>query len=182
MDKIPDLYFLKPSSLDRLISVWNYDGVIRKAIIALKYKFASDVAKELADQVNLILKTKNLKNVVLVPIPLHESRKRWRGFNQSEEIGKLIAVSMDWEFAPNLLKRVFSTKPQVGLKEKERVENVKDVFVLNSSYIIHPTSYIIFDDVWTTGSTLQEAAKVLKTCLRRQETGAKEVWGLTVAR
>ncbi len=89
--------------LSNTFSIFNYEGIIRKAIVKIKYNFAYDIAQELA---NAVVKNMNLdlKNVILVPIPLHKSRKNWRGFNQSEILGKLIAKNLSWEFNKDLIK------------------------------------------------------------------------------
>jgi predicted amidophosphoribosyltransferase len=83
---------------------------------------------------------------------------------------------MNWKIVTNLLLRKKWTAHQVGLKGKERRENIRNVFALNSICNIQNTIYILFDDVYTTGSTLKEAVKVLK------RAGVQNVWGLTVAR
>ena len=167
--------------LDGQISLWGYSGVARKAILALKYKFAREVAKELARHAVENINKLGLvfpKNPVLIPIPLYWYRGNVRGFNQSEEIGRLIAKDLGWEFAPDLIIRTASTVPQAGLKRKERLKNLRGVFALNSAHkplTISHQPLILFDDVWTTGSTIKEAGKVLK------RKGAFSVWGFTLA-
>jgi competence protein ComFC len=76
----------------------------------------------------------------------------------------------------DILQRTRETKSQFGLKLKERKENVKDAFVLNTKYSILNTNVFLVDDILTTGSTLLEAANILK------RNGAKKVYGLTLAR
>ncbi len=163
-----------------LISIWEYDGVIRRAILALKYKFALEIAKELSFIVAERLQALGLwPKAVLVPIPLHWYRKNWRGFNQSEEIGKLIAKDLDWKFIPDLLIRKKAATPQTELKGEDRADNVKGVFAVNPLYQsldINNQPLILLDDVWTTGSTLKEACKFLK------REGLGEVWGLSIAK
>jgi len=167
-------------SLDGVYSIWKYDGVVRKAIIALKYKFANEISKEIANEAKKELKKLEIfsKNSILIPVPLHTKRENWRGYNQATEIGKLIAKDFKWKFIPDLLIRKIQTKPQVGLSGSERVGNVKNVFEINPKYKIKnfKKQIIIFDDVYTTGSTLKEAGKVLKNI------GFSDVWGLTIAR
>lgn len=169
----------RAQGLDGLTSIWLYEGAVRKAIISLKYKFAYEIAKELSSYAaSLLLKMNFERRAVLVPVPIHRLRENWRGFNQAGELGKLIAENLDWKFSPDLLVRKGLSRPQTGLKGVERQKNIRGVFVVNphySSFIIH-NSFILFDDVWTTGSTLKEAAKVLK------RNGAIWVWGLTIAR
>jgi len=114
---------------------------------------------------------------VLVPIPLHPSRRRWRGFNQAELLGKMITANLDLPFAPDLLIRKKKTQPQFKLGKKSRQQNLKNAFVVSDSkFLILNFCFLLFDDVFSSGATLNEAAKTLK------RAGAKQVWGLTLAR
>ena len=122
------------------------------------------------------------QNSILVPIPLSKNRKNWRGFNQSEILTKTLAKKFGVEYSNSLI-RIIETKTQVGLSRDERKKNVKGAFSLRSSR--HPEldlgsrlrdkNFILVDDVYTSGATMQEAAKVLK------RAGANSVWGMTVA-
>ena len=163
---------------DGLVLVWVYEGVVRKALIQLKYRFSNDLVRELVEgsSVELVKKTKDWGGCVLVPVPLEKGRERWRGFNQTEEMGRVLARKMGWEYS-ELLCKTKKTKTQVGLKGKEREENVRDAFLTNkklTGFINKNKRYVIFDDVWTTGNTLKECAKALK------KEGIKSVWGLVV--
>lgn len=158
---------------------WDYAGVIRRAILALKYKFAKEVSKEIVEKLvqKLHMECAFLgSNCYLVPIPIHRLRENWRGFNQSSVIGKQIAEKMGWKFRSDVLVKIKRTQAQADLKGKARVSNVRGVYAVNLRYKLKNTSIILFDDVFTTGSTIKEAAKVLKT------SGAGKVWGLTIAR
>lgn len=166
--------------LDGLISIWEYEGVIRKAILALKYKYATEIASLLNRLVVGRLKNPDLRrlipnSVVLVPIPLHWRRQNVRGFNQSVVIGKSISEAMNWKFMPDVLIKKRLTVSQTELSGDARRQNLEGVFTLDSGFAI-PDSVTIFDDVFTTGSTLREAAKVFK------KAGVEKVWGLTIAR
>lgn len=168
----------KKFGINGLATIWEYEGVIRKAILALKYKYSLEVGRGLADVFMHYLENYKFlipEGAALVPIPIYWYRKNKRGFNQSTEIGKKIADIFDLEFAPDLLIRNKSTRPQVELKGDERRQNLKGVFSVNPRIDI-PKTVLLFDDVFTTGSTLHEAAKVLK------RFGAEKVWGLTIAR
>ncbi|MBI4029493.1 MAG: ComF family protein [Candidatus Blackburnbacteria bacterium] len=167
-------------SPEGLFSVWEYTGVPRKLIVQLKYKFVEEAAYDLAHGVfpelsksyPSWLKGQN----TLVPIPLYWKRENWRGFNQVKSAGELIVEQMGWEFK-EILIRTKNTKHQVGLKGRQRQENVQGIFSLASNITIKQFNKIIlFDDVWTTGSTLKEAAKTLK------QAGVGQVWCLTLAR
>lgn len=168
--------------LDGLVSVWSYDGVVRRAILALKYKYATEIVKELSGCLVAELEHKKVifgNKVVLTPIPLYWYRNNVRGFNQSEIIGKKIAEQFAWKFTPDILERKKSGTPQAMLKGDARYQNIRGAFALSpdysSNYLV-PSAYVLFDDVFTTGSTLKEAASALK------RKGAKSVWGLTIAR
>jgi ComF family protein len=167
--------------LDGLTSIWEYDGVIRKAILSLKYKYSTKVGEELSNHFASGVERSNigqfvLKASTLVPIPLHWHRENTRGFNQSIEVGRVLTAKMGWVFEPNLLVRRKTTIPQVELSGDKRRQNLKDVFSVVPSKETINTSYIIFDDVFTTGSTMCEAAETLR------RAGAARVWGLTIAR
>lgn len=166
--------------LDGLTLAWKYEGVVRKAILAMKYKYAFDIAGELAKAAAGLLRNEPLlskKDKLLVPIPAHGLRKNWRGFNQSEVIGKLLAREMGWGYEPNLLFKNTTTLPQTELKRKARLKNLRGTFALNSNRLVPSDCCIVlFDDVFTTGSTLKEACKVLK------RAGVKKVLGITLAR
>ena len=172
---------LKPQSLDGLIVLWPYKGVIRRAIISLKYKFVKEISEELS---NLVLqKTKDLfvfqKEVeVVTTVPLFWIRRNLRGYNQVDEIAEALARNFSFKFCPDLLIRKKHKDPQVTLSKKERAKNVQGVFSLNPRYrsIIRNASIILVDDVYTTGSTLKETGKVLK------RSGAKGVWGLVITK
>lgn len=126
---------------------------------------------------------------VFVPIPLHSSKYRARGYNQSEILAKELGKRLNIKTF-ELLKRVKDTKSQYGLKVKDRKENIKGAFAINSSLITHKqslrsddlnlelknTGVFLVDDIVTTGSTLLEAANILK------RNGAKRVYGITLAR
>lgn len=165
---------------DNIFSIWNYHGVIRKAIIKLKYNYALDIASELAEVAfnNLDLPVNiNFDNAVLVPIPLHKRRENWRGFNQAEEVGKLLSMRTKTKFEHNLLSRVLASKPQVKLDKKTRLRNISGKFTVNNEIaknIDYKKLIIVFDDVVSTRATLKEAIKVLK------KTGFKKVYGLAL--
>lgn len=173
-------------SLDGLISIFAYEGVIKEAITKLKYKFVTDLAKELIDLTASYLRTQISNSSFLIhnsftsiPVPLHPRRQRWRGFNQAELLGNKLAEKFGWQVRADVLIRQKHTKPQTKLKGKERKENIKGAFKINPkiTYNLKPTTYyLIFDDVWTTGSTLRECGNVLK------RARIKQVWGLTLAR
>jgi competence protein ComFC len=174
------------NNLDGLIVFFPYQGILKKAIGKLKYYFITSLIEELSELIlKVALRQLNsqssfLKNkVILLPVPLYKKRQNWRGFNQAELLAKNLSRNFNWEVRTDFLIRSKSTPPQVGLKGKERETNLKEVFVFNHKIKMADflkVKIILFDDVWTTGSTLKEAARVLK------KAGFKKVFGLTICR
>ncbi|MBI4100681.1 ComF family protein [Candidatus Microgenomates bacterium] len=175
----------KQNSLDGLISVCFYQGPLREAIKRLKYKpWITDLGQILGE---IMIKNERLLRLIsdkgqwfLIPIPLHPSRERQRGFNQSEILGRLLAEKLKIDFSPALLVRQKRTLPQAELRGTERQQNIRGVFSLNprinKKIDLRNRSILLIDDVWTTGATLRAGGQILK------KSGAKRVWGLTLAR
>lgn len=160
----------------RFLAVWKYEGTIKKLIHKLKYKFVSDVASELALKIGEFIKTNNLEKSILVPIPLFKTRENWRGFNHTGEVGKRIAGQLGWGYR-EILEKIRDTRTQVGLSEKDRKINIKDAFMVKKRIKVEQNKTILlFDDIWTSGSTLKEAVRTLK------KMGYTRVVCLTIAR
>lgn len=111
-----------------------------------------------------------LKGATLVPVPLHPVKKRERGYNQSERIAQFLSQQAEGSSVKNLLQRREFTKTQTRLNRDERHRNVKNAFALASDAVVIPTQqYILIDDVFTTGSTLNACAATLR------EAGAEQI-------
>ena len=169
-----------PYTADGLISFYNYhDEKIAKIIIAGKYKFIPNVFAELGQIIALQLISPYphilISNFTIVPIPLHRTRMKWRGFNQSQILAGTISHYLNIP-CDNVLVRCKITKTQKDLNKEERKNNLKDAFRLSPKADIKNKKIILIDDVTTTGATLQQAAKILK------QKGASKVICLTVAR
>jgi len=163
-------------SLDGHLSVWSYLGVVRKSILKLKYNFVSDIASELVGvSANRLKINLNWTKYVFVAVPTSQPRGKWRGFNQAEILAEFFAREFGGEYKSNILTKTKNTKPQVQLDKKHRMLNVKDTFSVSKKHELKNRRIILVDDVWTTGSTMREACRILK------KAGASEVWGLTVA-
>lgn len=168
-------------AIDGLTSFFRYDGAIRKAVKALKYRLVSDLAAEFVSLISEDLFSKlytlNPKPFCFIPIPLHPSRFRERGFNQTEVLGKLIAAKLHASLQKDILRRVRRTTAQVEMKRREdRLQNMKNVFSVSAIKYRNNEALFLFDDVFTTGATMRSAANVLK------RSGVKFVWGITMAR
>jgi competence protein ComFC len=180
--------------LDGVMIAGNYDDkLLNQLIKALKYHFVKDIAAILGNYlVNFLqpekddkkfLKSKfinlpaqaGLKLTIIIPVPLHNRRQRWRGFNQAEAIAKVVAQNFNLEINSQNLIRIKHRQAQSKLNEQQRLSNVANCFSWRGKNLAR-TDIVLVDDVITTGATLNECAKVLK------QNGAGQVWGLVVAK
>jgi ComF family protein len=154
-------------------AIGAYDGALRAVIHALKYDGRRSIAKRLAE--HLAVHGRDVLNGadVVVPVPLHRSRKRARGFNQAAEIARHLPIR-----TVHALRRVRATPSQTDLPAESRHENVQGAFALRPgvAMAIVDRVVVLVDDVSTTGATLESCARVLR------DAGAREVRALTVAR
>lgn len=162
-----------------------YKDIVRKLLYQFKYQpYLTDLQPILTDLLyeSLIQQQSCMRALeskpILVPIPLSMKRLRQRGYNQAELYAKGLVQKFDLEIE-HLLVRSKETRPQFGLSKEDRAENMKDAFEINAKIKAQQTkgrSVFLIDDILTTGSTLYEAAKVLK----KNEFG--NVWGIAFAR
>jgi ComF family protein len=113
---------------------------------------------------------------VILPVPLHIDRLRWRGFNQALLVSRTIGRTQRTPVDPFILERSRPTAPQTQLKEHERRENVKNAFTVTAPERIEGRRVLLVDDVYTSGATVEECTKVL------MRAGAKTVDIFTLAR
>lgn len=113
---------------------------------------------------------------LIVPVPLHISRLRQRGFNQAVLLGKVLSQQLSLPLLPDALVRIKRTEPQIKLSAAERRLNVKGAFTVKRTETVVGKRILLLDDVMTTGSTMDECAKELK------KAGASTVIATTIAR
>jgi ComF family protein len=172
----------KGKNLADLYFPLNYENFLVKRLIQnFKYPpLIKELKKELAfliiSHFLLLDKKPDFSDFVLVPIPLSKKKLRWRGFNQAEEIAKELANFLKIPLVSDCLIKTKETKDQVELSEKERKENVKGAFFIKNKEKIAGKNVLLVDDVFTTGATMEEAARVLK------EAGAEKIVGVVVAK
>lgn len=161
-------------TLDRVRSVAPFDGWLRPAIHALKYQDETTRVGHLGELLATTLR--NTAGVdALVPVPLHPSRLRRRGYNQAELLARRagdVAGVPVW----TPLARPRATESQVGLDAAERATNVAGAFRVTGQSDLTATCLLLVDDVVTTGATLAACAFALK------EAGASSVGAITLAR
>jgi ComF family protein len=160
----------------------EYQGVIRPAVHRFKYLGRKDLSRSLGALLSYAWSHyPEIQNVQgIVPVPLYRSHEKIRGFNQAELLAETLATQMRIRLLP-LLVRNRPTRSQVTLNRLERQENVRSAFALQAldpEYLMYlrGKSFLLIDDVCTTGSTLQECAVVLR------KAGAGPVKALVLAR
>ena len=153
--------------------------LLKTIIHRFKYSYKEELGNILGDLLSNTLKVHNIsENYILVPIPLHISRKFWRGFNQAELLAKMISKKRSIP-VKNLLKRNKKTHSQAKLKRIDRINNLKNAFFLRSSFSkidLINKKIILVDDIATTGATFESAAQALRN------EGFKEIYGLAICR
>lgn len=113
---------------------------------------------------------------IIIPVPMSSIKKSKRGYNQTEIISKILSKFLEIDYKNNVLIKKQNNKTQSGLVEKERFENIKNIFKVKNAEYIKNKNVIIFDDILTTGATANECARILK------ENGAKKILVLTIAK
>jgi competence protein ComFC len=163
--------------LDKLFFATNFkDPIVKKLIYAFKYPpFIKGLSNILSDIIitHLTFMKTNLDNFLIAPIPISKKRMNYRGYNQSEELAKQLSLKLKLDHR-NILEKVRETKSQIELGKEERENNIKDAFSVKDD--VKDKNILLVDDVFTTGSTIDEASRVAK------QNGAKQVWAVVVAR
>jgi len=155
-----------------------YEGVIKEAIHLLKYKGKLILVNQLSS-VMIAYAKENLPLAdidFLIPVPLHRSRLKEREFNQSEILASKLANYFFLSLLNNVLIRIRPTPPQTNLSKEERFNSLKGAFALKKKGLIKGKNILLIDDVFTTGATANQCAKVLI------ENKANEVSVFTLAK
>lgn len=163
-----------------LRSMGLYEGALEIAIHHFKYRDKPNLARPLGKllaeyAISQKSVLNHLKFDAIIPSPMHPKRKRLRGYNQAERLAMVLGEELELPCSTQVLMRSKYTRPQVGLDQSCRQSNLKDSFTIAPGVSVDGLVYLIVDDVTTTGSTIYEGARVLKSA------GAKSVYGLTLA-
>lgn len=162
------------------VAVFSYADV-RDAIAHFKFKYwkrdAVPLAKLMGDYLLTYYPELQEQSDLLIPVPMYEKKQKVRGFNQSELLAKLLAERFGKPYSANNLKRIRHTAPQSLLNAEQRRENIKGAFSLENGEEVEGKTILLIDDIFTTGTTINECSKVLYA------NGAKRVlfFGLSVA-
>ena len=161
-----------PRAIDRARAVGDYDGTLRAILQSFKYEGRRSLAAPLAALMRQRGADVLAGAACVVPVPLHGSRRRHRGFNQAADLARRLQLPV-----VHALKRIRATPTQTGLPAAQRHRNVRGAFALARGMDELAGSIVVLvDDVSTTGATLEACARVLK------EAGVIEVRAITAAR
>ena len=165
----------KSRLFDEGIGIFPYSSILQESLFKLKYgkrqeygSFYGQIAAVYSREL-----IKKWKIEVLIPIPLHQKRIEKRGYNQAELIAEALGRSLQLPVDSCLIKRKVNTRPQKELDYKERKRNMKGAFSLSKKNPYH--CVLLVDDIYTTGTTMEAAAKLLK------DSGTERVFFLTIA-
>ena len=177
--KLSGLYFALP---------YKEKALTKKLIYQFKYQpYLKELAKTLASILieHFVISEKNTdeiwNNGILIPVPLDKKKLKIRGYNQSEELAKELATVLQVPVISDILIKIKPTAPQMELSKEEREKNLLAAFSIKNCGTSDVPQFkgkkiFLVDDVYTTGSTMEECARVLR------DAGAKSVWGICIAR
>lgn len=168
-----------PRTFEWGMALFNYNDAARDSMAAVKYKNRREYLDFYARAIDFRYRKRVLRldADVLVPVPVHPSRRRKRGYNQAEELAARLSDLWQIPADSRLLARTKKTAPQRELNPAERLKNLKEAFRIHpkrGGRSELPHTVILVDDIYTTGSTMEACARVLK------EAGVKKVYFVAV--
>lgn len=175
---IDKLNLKNESYYGELLYIFPYKSIVRNLILQYKFNNKAYISNLFA---TIILKDeicyqKINSYDIIIPVPMFEKKKKQRGYNQTELIAEKVVKKLDIKLEINNLIKIKNTKVQSTLTADERKENIKNAFFVNNKDKIKNKRVIIFDDIFTTGETVNEISRILK------DAGAKEILILVLAK
>lgn len=157
-------------NFENLIYIFKYEGIIRKLI--LDYKF-NEKPYIYVSFVNFILKNKKIFEILksydtIIPVPISRKRMKERGYNQSLLIAKKLSEDLNIQLQTNCLFKTKNIVEQSKLNKEQREKNIQNVYELKNEQIINNKKILLIDDIYTTGSTVNECSKMLRKAQPRK--------------
>lgn len=173
----------KRKHFDEHIYFFQYQGLIRDQIINYKFNDESYKYKAISNFIlkNFILKESKIFQTlndydVIVPVPISRKRMKERGYNQSELIAEQIANAMEKRLITKCLYKCKDIIAQSKLNKEEREVNIKDVYAIKNEHELFNKKVLLFDDIYTTGSTVNECSRILG------KAGTDKIGVITIAK
>ena len=162
---------------DKAWSICSYEGLIRDLIHNFKYRQKLQYQYIFKSLINEFLETYKILNDIdiIIPIPLHATRLREREYNQSQILANIVSETINKPILSDTLIRIKNTKPQIELSDKQRIQNISGCFAIRNQHAINSGNILLIDDVFTTGATISEAARIIK------EYNPGKIFALTLA-
>ena len=144
--------------------IFRYEGIIRNKIIEYKFEDKGYLYKMFAKIILSDKKTCNFikKYDVIIPVPISKKRKKKRGYNQSELVANELAQKLNQDIWTDIIIKKKDNKPQSEVNKLERIKNVEDICEINKPIEVKNKKVLLLDDIYTTGSTVNEIARKLK--------------------
>lgn len=155
---------LRIDGIDQVHSLYNYQGLLRKTVLAYKFANKRYLAKLFAELLADYIVENGLHRKIdlIVPVPLHRTVLRERGFNQVELLADIIGKDLNIEVSKKALVKIKHTKEQAKLGRQDRIKNLNQAFKLKDKGIIKAKDILILDDIMTTGSTFSHCSQALR--------------------
>ncbi|MFH1862954.1 MAG: phosphoribosyltransferase family protein [bacterium] len=152
--------------LDHLWIGWNYDHNLSRIVHFFKYQQRPELAEALVEHwLKVVSQADELNQFdVLLPVPIHPARKRWRGFNQSELLALSLSRRLNIPMSPDHVIRIINTPSQTKLTREERWRNVAKAFHLHEPQYFLDQRVLIVDDLATSGATLHALGALTRNC------------------
>lgn len=179
---------LVPPRFERAVAYGSYEGALRDLVHLLKFGEVMPATQVLgcllAEAIVALEPSLPAGTIVAVPVPLHANKQSQRGFNQAELIARAALKRLSraslgenrFTLSAHALTRVRDTGSQIGRSREQRLQNLRGAFKVADATSIANRNVLVIDDVYTTGATASECARVLR------RAGAAKVWVATVAR
>lgn len=156
-------------------ALYEYASV-NKSLYRLKYSSRAEYAEVFGEEIAFYLKDflQQIKPDALIPVPMHPKKERSRGYNQSVLLARAVGRNTNIPVYENYVRRVRNTVPLKFLNPEERLNNLKKAFILTENSVKLEV-VVIVDDIFTTGSTIDEMSKVLR------QSGVQKIYFITLA-
>ena len=165
--------FDKTFYFDKSISCIEYNNTSKKLILDFKYKRKTYMSKYIANIMKEKLEIENIKFDCILYVPLHKKRLKKRGFNQSEKIAIKLGNIINKPSYDSLIRKK-NTKPLYKLNKEQRQDTLKNIFEIKNNIEVKNKNILLLDDIFTTGSTVNEISKLLKL------EGANKIYVMTL--